>query len=1204
MVSFSHCLKRVLPLCAILLFQFSLCVASQEIIEEEKVSWKIINSTTDGFSGTIGLNVDDSTISSGSIFNISENDEQEFVTSTMIAVPDGLGLEIEISDSDINKGEIIIGEPFLFRGIRLFPVQLKPAPEMFSDNEISQQALSFQANFTGNDPRASSGNSQSNFTATGLQFLRTHVINLDEIDLNVVAPHGRLLIVVQDNPTTVANLQDYVQWKTQQGYRVSIDHPDDSENQLTIKTLIDEHYYSDDPLPLEYILMIGDHRGEISMHGFDDIHWPMNGPNDYSYTLFDGEDSPVATVAIGRFSVDTQSELLTVINKTITYERDVYLENTDWLNTTVLTAGAYSGISPIQSNKRIKKMFADNDVNSDTLWFTMNNGMGEWQIPQFIINEVNEGASFVNYRGCIGMSGWTNEMCDQFTNFNSLPVVVTITCDTGTWFHATRESFIEIFLRTGTVNNPRGAVAAIGTATMDTHTAYNNIIDVGIFDAILKNNVRSLGWALVSAKYRLWEAYNGLGRDNDIMNFSCWNILMGDPSLRVWVGEPQIPTVVHADTLSPGATSLDVNVTLPEEWPELVWATIATDDTVVDSRVVPNTGNVRLYFDSLPQDENIYLTVCGDNVVPKIDTLRTVQSEILLTTSSIVVHDGEGGDQIANPGETITLDLTLTNSGTEELTEASAIVTSIDTYLNLVTSNSFDIPTLSSGSTVVIEDAVTLVSDGYTPDRYVPELTLLINQTYESSIRLDFTSWVATSRLLEPTVDENGDRTLMPGETVDISFPVKNIGSKTASGLTGRLISTISGITINNVDRAFLDMNVDEESNNDTDPFSITASNDIRIGEKINFTLHLTDDLGAKDSVQYSIYMGDPLLNGLTGSDIEYWAVDELDIAYSPQVEYSWIDIESQENRSIIYDSEENMDSSIVMSLPFDFTYFDERYNEITICSNGWAAFGSQGSINLQRNWPIPNPMGPEAMLAPFWDDLVVSEDDYVYTDHFQDEHLFVITWDCRTAGDPWGPPPGNGEPVKFQIVLFDPAFYPTETGNGIILFQYDLVSYTPGHYAGNTFATIGIESPDTREGVMYEYWQISQPGANAIGDDTGEIRTIVFTDDLTANVIISDVDPSDINSLIPNKFAISEVYPNPFNPSTTISVALPNSGNLKLKVFNLLGQEIASLANSYYSAGIQNFSFDADKMASGIYFVQASLPGNVTKTQKIMLVR
>lgn len=90
---------------------------------------------------------------------------------------------------------------------------------------------------------------------------------------------------------------------------------------------------------------------------------------------------------------------------------------------------------------------------------------------------------------------------------------------------------------------------------------------------------------------------------------------------------------------------------------------------------------------------------------------------------------------------------------------------------------------------------------------------------------------------------------------------------------------------------------------------------------------------------------------------------------------------------------------------------------------------------------------------------------------------------------------------------------------------------------------------------------------------------------------------------IAPAKFELSQNYPNPFNPSTKISFTLPQSGNVKLAIYNLLGQEIQVLVNGYREAGTHNISFDAKEFNSGIYLYKIEANG-LTQTRKMTLLK
>jgi hypothetical protein len=90
---------------------------------------------------------------------------------------------------------------------------------------------------------------------------------------------------------------------------------------------------------------------------------------------------------------------------------------------------------------------------------------------------------------------------------------------------------------------------------------------------------------------------------------------------------------------------------------------------------------------------------------------------------------------------------------------------------------------------------------------------------------------------------------------------------------------------------------------------------------------------------------------------------------------------------------------------------------------------------------------------------------------------------------------------------------------------------------------------------------------------------------------------------LIPSNFSLSQNFPNPFNPVTTIQYYLPEAGFINLKVYNLLGEEVITLADQYQTAGKHSVQFNANNLASGIYFYRLQA-GSFIKTKKMILLR
>ena len=261
--------------------------------------------------------------------------------------------------------------------------------------------------------------------------------------------------------------------------------------------------------------------------------------------------------------------------------------------------------------------------------------------------------------------------------------------------------------------------------------------------------------------------------------------------------------------------------------------------------------------------------------------------------------------------------------------------------------------------------------------------------------------------------------------------------------------------------------------------------------------------------------------------DYGYKAFDHTDVEYDDAPIYDWIEINQiGTNLNLTDDSVIND-----VQIGFDFNYFGETYNSMTVCSNGWASF-EPCLLSHFWNFSIPNPMGPSGMLAPFMDDL--DDDDgnepfniFAYNDG---NGQFIIQWDDVSNGeDDQNCPDCIKE--TFQMILQDPSIFQTVTGDGDIIFQYKEIHDIDQN--GN-YSTIGIESPDQDDGVQYlfssepelgSYWEI---GANGYYENIA----IKFTTGMYVNEQCGQMDINsdgvanvvDIVSLVNTIFGDSEL--------------------------------------------------------------------------------
>ena len=94
----------------------------------------------------------------------------------------------------------------------------------------------------------------------------------------------------------------------------------------------------------------------------------------------------------------------------------------------------------------------------------------------------------------------------------------------------------------------------------------------------------------------------------------------------------------------------------------------------------------------------------------------------------------------------------------------------------------------------------------------------------------------------------------------------------------------------------------------------------------------------------------------------------------------------------------------------------------------------------------------------------------------------------------------------------------------------------------------------------------------------------------------------------VPSNFVLNQNHPNPFNPSTTISFSLPVESSVTIKLFNMLGQEVAEITSSDFQAGNHNLKFDAKELSSGAYIYTLEANGvnglSFKSTKKMLLLR
>lgn len=172
-----------------------------------------------------------------------------------------------------------------------------------------------------------------------------------------------------------------------------------------------------------------------------------------------------------------------------------------------------------------------------------------------------------------------------------------------------------------------------------------------------------------------------------------------------------------------------------------------------------------------------------------------------------------------------------------------------------------------------------------------------------------------------------------------------------------------------------------------------------------------------------------------------------------------------------------------------------------------------------------------------------------------------------------------NGDAVTYQFQLLKtPAF-----GSGVLADSF---------YTFNGTTALGwMGTADT----LNTKWTVRARGGSSI----------VFVQSVdTFSVKFIRAIPVGINDLVPVEFYVDQNFPNPFNPSTTIKFGLPAADVVDLRIYNMLGQQVAVLANNkQFEAGNHSAVFDASKLASGTYIYRLQAGKNIV-TKKMLLIK
>ena len=872
-----------------------------------------------------------------------------------------------------------------------------------------------------------------------------------------------ILYICPGSLETNSNFEQLVEWRRQRGYIVyTASTSNTGTSSSSIKNYIQNAYETFSPAP-EYVALVGDVGGSYSLptyyedYGHDSYGNECEG--DHPYSQLDGSDL-LPEVLIGRMSIRSTSELSAVVYKIINYEKATYLGNLGnyFDNAAMFGDPSTSGNSCAITKEAVAGLLENHgfgDVYLKTSGSSWSSAMTD---------KLTEGVLFFNYRGYLGMSGFSTGDVDNANNGYKLPFATVLTCGTGS-FSEDQTCMSEKFFRAGSAQQPKGGVAAIGTATWNTHTLFNNIVDLGIYHGLLADKVGTAGAALASGKFALYNTYP-TNPYQWISSFTHWNNLMGDPATHLWTDTPKVLTVSHPDQIPFGTNYFDVVVEDDSGNPvEDAMVTLLVRFGTNPTSIYTNSEGVAT-FELGPFDNGILtITVTKDNCKPYSDTTSIVSENTsinLATGDDLAINDGFSGDGLVTAGDNFGLSIPLHNFGSSTVNGITATLTA-ESDLVVIENSTVSYGSMSPDQTLYGDDFSLSLSASAVQNEDLG-LILTINDSqnneWSSMVELD----VYGSHLI-PTTTLN----INPGQTSNLNINLSNQGSLAAQNVTAQLSFSGDLITVNDATGSW--GNIGSGSTlSSSDDFNITASSDIINGTQLLMDLTIQTESGYSRTESFSIRIGNLSVVDPLGPDAYgYYIYDSNDIDYDLAPDYNWIDISSGlgTNLNLSNSGDGNWSGNgplETVNLPFTFRFYGVDYNQMTVCTNGWISLGSTTSEAF-RNYPIPGAGGPSPMIAAFWDDLETGNNGDVFV--YNTNEYVIVQWDNMRTN--WA-----SSSETFQVILYNDSALPY--GDNSIKIQYDdfnntsvgsFSSYPPIH---GSYATIGIENHLATDGLQYSY--------------------------------------------------------------------------------------------------------------------------------------
>ncbi len=659
-------------------------------------------------------------------------------------------------------------------------------------------------------------------------------------------------------------LQEFIDWKTEKGFKVITQFFPSTATVTDVDTWIENKYQDLTPKP-SFVLIIGDQSGTYVIPTEQNPALGSAGSvtvSDLVYGVIGatGSTNRIPSIHVGRFSVNNLSELDAQVDKTIWYEKNQFTSGADlsYLSNVMGVAGVDASYATSHGNPQISygMSYYFNTNYRIPLDGTKANITGiAYYYPESassavdpaVIAHVSSGVAFYNYtahgyEGGFGDPSFTISNVDNLTNTGKYPLVVGNCCLTGSFRNT--ECFGEAWL-----NAPnKGGIGFIG-ASMSTYWDEDLAMGVGLAASnqvpppldtnnpgMYDGNMRMNFPSQAGIKFIGLLAVENLGTN---MTSSYWSSyhLFGDPSLMPYMGVPGDNTVSHSPVMVPGETFFTVQalkgsyVAITDDAGDLHGAAVADEFGYAAVPVEPFvTGNAHIVVTS--QFKKPYFA--------------TVPVEALTGPYLIVNNHNLSSTKFASSGS---IDMELKNIGVLTSQGISVTVSSMSEYINFTDYQEL-FSDIAAGDSLKKDLVFSYTIAPDVPDKEEIRIDITVNDTSKRTY-YSYIIFNSSAPVLKFEDSHEGD--IYPGDSKEITITVSNEGSSALSNVTAVLSETTGGeVTISGPQS----VDVIPGSGSVQLIFNVDFSASIKNGTGLKFDLSLSNGSGYNESYLFNLNVG------------------------------------------------------------------------------------------------------------------------------------------------------------------------------------------------------------------------------------------------------------------------------------------------------------------------------------------------------------